>query len=360
MKSLNTIFSAILLFIIMMACTSQPGSLLPQSSGSFGEIILTMDSAKWRGALGEEIRETFMSSVEGLPRDEPLFSLKYVNPLKLNSLLKSARNMIFVTSFESNSQQSLALKNYFTSGSVSEILKDSTRFIHINDNDFAKGQKVMYLFGKNDQQLINNIKANRERLRDFFNQRVAERMKAGLYAAKELTGINNHLLEKFKFMIRIPFGYEIADDEDNFIWLRNMGSTFDKDLFVTFKPYVSEKQISPDSIIAWRNITAAKYLFEDPEKPETFMVTEKLVPPIADTVNFNNHYSIRLRGLWKTNNLSMGGPFVSYTFVDEDLNRLYYIEGFLYSPGKPQREYMRELDIILSTFRTATELRKTD
>lgn len=356
MKSIRSL--SVIAILLMASCTSQNSKLLPNATGSYGEIILTMDSAKWSGELGNEIRETFMQPVPGLPREQPLFSVKYVNPLKLNGLLKSARNMIFVTSFESNSTQSAALKNYFTAGSVEEILKDSTRFLHINEDDFAKGQKVMYLFGKNDKQLISNIQQNREGLRDFFNKRVADRMKRGLYAAKEVTGINQHLLDKFKFRIRVPYGYQIADDEDNFIWLRNMGSTFDKDIFVTFKTYTSQDQITPEKIIEWRNATAHKYLFEDPAKPETFMLTESLVPPVADTVNFDQRYCIRLKGLWKTNNLSMGGPFISYTFVDEELNRLYYIEGFLYSPGKPQREFMRELDIILSTFKTASEIKK--
>ena len=46
----------------------------------------------------------------------------------------------------------------------------------------------------------------------------------------------------------------------------------------------------------------------------------------------------------------MGGPFVSYAMVDESTNRLYYIEAFLYSPGKPQRDLMRQLEVILKTF----------
>jgi len=34
---------------------------------------------------------------------------------------------------------------------------------------------------------------------------------------------------------------------------------------------------------------------------------------------------------------------------------LFYVEGFLFSPGKDQRELMRELETIIETFRTATE-----
>jgi len=353
MKNSNYLF--ILLFMTMAACSGNQGSLLPPSSGTWGEIILTMDSAKWRGQLGDEIRNTFMPVVEGLPREEPLFSIKYVDPLKLNSVLKSARNMIFVTSFESKSQQTRVLKNYFTKGSVEEITKDSTRFLHINEDDFAVDQKVMYLFGNTDKQLIYNLRENREKLQDYFNNRESERLIKSLYNAKEVKGINDHLIEKYHFLLRVPFGYQIADEEDDFVWLRNLGAQQDKDIFITFKPYTSEDQLSAESLIEWRNETAKKYLFEDPAKPETFLLTETIVPPIAKIVNIIGKYGVEIKGLWKTNNLSMGGPFISYSFVDEGLNRLYYIEGFLYSPGKPQREFMRELKVILSTFRTESE-----
>jgi len=100
-------------------------------------------------------------------------------------------------------------------------------------------------------------------------------------------------------------------------------------------------------------------LFDDPEKPETYLTVQKEAPLSQREVNFYNKYAIETKGLWKTNNNSMGGPFKSYTFVDESLNRVYYIEGFVYSPGKSQRELMREMDVILGTFRTKSELNST-
>jgi len=49
----------------------------------------------------------------------------------------------------------------------------------------------------------------------------------------------------------------------------------------------------------------------------------------------------------------MGGPFLSYIVADASIGRLYFIDGFVYSPGKPQREYMREIETILWTFSTS-------
>ena len=52
----------------------------------------------------------------------------------------------------------------------------------------------------------------------------------------------------------------------------------------------------------------------------------------------------------------MGGPFISYVLVDEELDRVYYLDGFVYSPSKDQREFIRELETILRTFRTESEI----
>ena len=81
-----------------------------------------------------------------------------------------------------------------------------------------------------------------------------------------------------------------------------------------------------------------------------------LYPEPRVEVNFDGKYAVQIRGMWKTNSLSMGGSFVGYVVVDEKLKRLYYIEGFLYAPGRNQREYLRELDVILRTFKTSEEI----
>jgi hypothetical protein len=157
----------------------------------------------------------------------------------------------------------------------------------------------------------------------------------------------------------LPFGYKLADKTADFIWFRKIESQVDSDIFISWKPYESEYQLLPDSIIDWRNQIAKKYLYEDPENPGTYLVTETEVPSnpvIARQVDFNDQFAMEVRGLWRTNNKSMGGPFVGYALVDQPRGLLYYIEGFTYSPGKPQREIMRELETILWTFKTSNEL----
>jgi hypothetical protein len=96
-----------------------------------------------------------------------------------------------------------------------------------------------------------------------------------------------------------------------------------------------------------------------PERPETHLLTETSVPykpVITREISFNKKFAIEMKGLWRTNNLTMGGPFISFILVDEPMGMLYYIEGFTFAPGKDQREIMRELETILYTFKTSNEI----
>ena len=94
----------------------------------------------------------------------------------------------------------------------------------------------------------------------------------------------------------------------------------------------------------------------DVEKPDVYMTTQD-VPHQVQEVNFNGKYAKETRGLWKLSDISGGGAFVSYVFVDESQKRMYYLEGYAYAPSKDKREFMREIEVILSTFKSGKELK---
>ncbi|MBL6446913.1 DUF4837 family protein [Fulvivirga sp. 29W222] len=360
---MRSTFSLIILIVICWSCGNSSGrknkGLLPPASGKAGEIIVVMDSSKWKGKVGEQVRKTFKAEVGGLPREESMFKLNYVDPRNLNDILKSVKNLVFVMTIDDKKPGSRVVRNYFTKSSIDKIKEDPSLFVHTAKDEFAKGQTVMYLFGQNENLLVENIEENQKQLQEFFNKAENTRLAAGLYKAKEVEGLSKMLNEDHKCSMRIPFGYKLVVNQPGFIWFRQINAESDMNLFITYRPYKSEKSFEQEAIISLRDSIARIQLFEDPEMPETHIITETKVPyiPVKTTqVNFNGSFAVEMRGLWKTNNLSMGGPFISYTLVDEDLGRLYYIEGFVYSPGKNQREYIRELEVILSTFKIKEQL----
>lgn len=325
---------------------------LPKARGKAGHILVVMDSTQWQGRLGKTIRQVFMKTVPGLPRDEPSFNLEYVDPLHFTSILKIQKNIIFVTILNSKLKGDRKLKANFTGESLKMIREDSSLFMFKKEDDFAKGQEILHLFGETEDQLIANLKKNAPALRKYFNEIEQKRTYKALYNAKPEKGISKLIREKFNCYMKIPFGYDIAMDEDKFLWIRNFSVDVDKNIFISWVPYTSKEQFSLDSLIAIRERIVKPYILYKPEDSASYMVTEtKYREVIREEINFDDHYAVRLKGLWKLHKYTMGGPFISYAMVDESSNRLFYIEGFLYSPGKSQREFMRELDVILRTFK---------
>ena len=359
MKVINSISLLLICAIFYLtSCNTQNGSenTLPPARGAANEVILVMDSAAWQGELGEALRETFMKAVPGLPQPEPYFDLRYVSPFALNSVLRSAKNMLFITTLNDQSRAAQKMRTFFTENSLERIRQDTSLFMYEKKDEFARGQEVLHLFGADQQSLVNHIRENQEQIRQKLTSVEQSRLTSGLYAGNEQKSVSNQLLKEYGFYVRIPFGYDMVSlpNAQDFVWIRQLDRV-DKSIVVTFKNYTSENELSPDSIMAFRQQQLGRYISDDPTTYMTVQALEEVEITEFDTVNFNGKFAIETRGLWKLSNNSMGGPFVSYTFVDEDQNRLYYIEGFVYNPGEKKRSAIFELEAILRTFRTPSE-----
>lgn len=334
--------------------TAKMKSNLPKANGKPGQIIVVMDSAQWEGKVGKSVRATFHEQVTFLPREESKFSLSHIDPADFQSILKKQKNIVFVTVLGDKSKGNRKLKTYFTKESLQMIEQDPTLFMYSKQDEFAKGQEVLHLFGETEEVLVQNINSNKNKLQKHFEDIEEKRNYQSLYTAKVEKGIAKNIKDKLGCEVKVPFGYEIALEDENFVWLRNFSPDVDKSVFISWVDYTSEDLFSLDSLLALRTKVSKPYILYKPEEKESYMLTETdNFDVFRSEINFKGHFAVELRGLWKVNNYYMGGPFVSYAMVDEAANRLYYIEGFLYSPGKPQRDYMRELDTIIKTFNIA-------
>lgn len=81
------------------------------------------------------------------------------------------------------------------------------------------------------------------------------------------------------------------------------------------------------------------------------MSSEKEFNPYSKEINFNGIYAIETRCLWKVEGDFMGGPFINYTYIDEKNNRVIMLDGYLYSPRKPKRDLLKQLEAILYTYK---------
>jgi hypothetical protein len=357
--SLVKYFLFFLLLFISQACNldleSGTSQNLPQARGDNNEIIFVIDSAKRVGEVGQMLEEIFLSPFPGLFKDEPSFKARFVKPRELNNVLKLVKNLVYVSTLDDNSRGGRILLRNFTDKSLQRIKSNPDLFMFSRQNLYAKNQEVIHIFGNNDTQLLRNLEENQEQLRNHFYELERKRLMSQLYRSKENKKLGRQLLKDNSFTLRVPFGYDLAKTDSNFVWIRQYAATIDKNILIYFIPYESEEVFTPENIVALRNRMAYKHL-RDIENPSVYMTTEERALPELEVFNFNEKYAVKTRWYWKLNNLSRGGAFVSYCFVDEASNRLYYIEGYVDSPGVDKRNSIVELETILSTFLTKDEV----
>jgi hypothetical protein len=279
--------------------------------------------------------------------------MKWVDPRRLNFVLKQRRNLIFAMTLDNKEQGAAIVRRLFTPASLEKIKSEPGLYLETKSNLYAEGQEVMFLFGTNEQELIANVRRDGRGLVEYFNKKESERLEKSLFKTGLLKGATDWLEKNLGVTMKIPFGYKLVQNEQSFIWARQINPSDDKDIFVAATDYTSVDQFKKENLIAFRDSICRKYLYEDPDLPDSYLITETAIsfkPVLTRQVKFDGRYAVEMRGLWRTNNKSMGGPFLSYAIADEKAGKFYYIEGFTFSPSKNQREIMRELETILMSF----------
>jgi len=327
---------------------------LPNARGEADEIIIVVDSTQWADTLGlgKELKKTFIAPMLGLPQDEPLFNVSKVSPRKLNSVLKSASNMIFVMTLDSRTADSRVLQKYFTDQSLNQIKEDTTNFMRISKDLFAKGQTAMFLFAKSEDLLAKRINYNRARIREFFESSAKESIKKKLRKSHQKK-LEARLLENHGVEMLIPYGWQKARDLKNFVWYRKMDAQTEQSIFIYYEPYTSQSIFN--EIGEFRDKITKANLF-DGENPDVFIKRQEIVPVFTERLSFNNHFAVEARSLWMISDATRGGPFVSYTVVDEEAGLVFYIEGYVDSPGTKKKQFVREVEAILSTFKVKSDV----
>ncbi|MBC6399912.1 MAG: DUF4837 family protein [Ekhidna sp.] len=352
----------ILASLLVFSCSESSrnklkSEMLPNSRGEADEIILVADSTQWVDSIvGKELKKTFLTPMLGLPQDEPLFNVSKISPKKLNSVFKSAKNMVFVMTLDSKTSESQVLQKYFTDQSLDQIKKDTSMFFRVQKDLFARGQTALFLFSSSEEFLSKKINYHRSQIREIFEASARKSIRSKLFNSTRKQ-LEERITKDHNLKLTIPYGWEKARNLKNFFWLRLINAETEQSLFVYYEPYTNQSIFN--EIDLFRDKITQKFLF-DGENPQVHIERQPQIPVFTERVNFNGHFAVEARGLWRISDLSRGGPFVSYTIVDEEAGLIYYIEGYVDSPGTRKKNLIRELEAILGTFRTKSDISNLD
>lgn len=321
MKNIVSFFLVALFFI---SCKEEnAGTAYKESSGKINHLSVIIDNQLWNGEVGDSIRNKFAAPVDGLPQEEPLFTIKQYTPNLFEGFMTNSRNILVV-------------------------LKNENNGFELRKNEFAKPQNVAYISGSTISEILKQLEAHASEIIVTFKETdIAENQRR---ISKSL--LNDSKIEKtFKASLKLPTAYKYIIEDGKFFWIRKELTSGNSSILLYEVPIATIENDSNtmSNIIKIRDSIGGKHI--QGTLPNTFMITEAAYSPYFSVIKINGRKTYETKGTWELKNDFMAGPFINYTIKDEKNNRFLVIEGFCYNPSQSKRDLMHELESIMKSIK---------
>ena len=327
MKKLLILFT---LAIIAASCKSDGKAevILPRSSGNTNKILVVMKGNDWLGKPGDEIRTVFGEHQVGLPQPETLLSVSQIDPDGFKNFMRKGKAILIMQQGEV--EDIAIVKNKYAAPQIIVIAtaKDEQGFVNLIRN---RGKEIIKIFKDEDIKFTQNI---------FKNERIDE----SKFKVVSNLGIS----------IDIPKRYNLVDDQENFLWLRQhlqsgIARGDGTNNILIYSVPLTDEALVQDNITAVRDTIGKKYI--PGSKEGMYMITEAAYTPFTYDAVIDGKKAYETRGKWEVKNDFMAGPFVNYTVIDKEHNRLVVVEGFTYAPSINKRDLVFELEAIAKSLK---------
>lgn len=318
----------LLILVFLFACNQPSEKKLPVSTGTMAEVLVIMQKTVWNSDVGTYVKNFLQQDFKGLNASEPIFIPRYIEPQQFDGIYLTFRKILRVT--------------------IADTVKKN-RILFIID-PHAHPQLLVDVYATDDSSALLALKQFESKIIADFKETEITRLKE-VFRDNMNVKIKKHLSDHFGFYMVMQESFYIAKTDQNFAWLRFEPRDYSIGILVYTRKFKDSTQLRPDSIIAYRNLITKKYI---PGQLEgSYMSAEDQFSPEVDTINFNYIRAIEIRHLWKTVNDYMGGPFLSYTFLDSLKSNIINIEGYAYYPNHDKKELMLHIEAILKSFSPA-------
>jgi hypothetical protein len=318
----NSLF--VLTLVMVLSCKSKADrsqAFVPSSSGNLNHVTVVMPEADWNTSLGNVVRESMGAIYEGLPLDEPQFSLRYMNPKTFTGFARQNRNIIW-------------------------FQKDSISRFQLGKNQFAQPQIVALITGEDPEVQAFSFQENSILLK----QTIAEKeRKEKLRRINKSPTTEKFLDQRFGIHLKYPSAYKMVKDTTNFTWIQKPIQKGHLNIIAYSLPEDALEGKFNEKIL---NIRDSIGKLNVPGRlPGSYLITERAFRPYFYKAFLDNKQGYLTKGTWEVANDFMAGPFVNYMIRDSIQKRWMVVEGFAFAPSVSKREYMFELNTILSTFK---------
>lgn len=318
------LFIGLTLISVVTACTDNKTNeqYMPASVGPINSLAVVIDNDLWEGAVGDTIRRYFAAPIDGLPTEEPTFSLHQVPPQVFEGNTRNSRNVLIVQ--RGDKKSAVVKENMYAKPQVVAIVQaEKVRDIACKVEEFH--DKFINAFKENE------LSETRNRFQKSLNTETEVPATLGV-------------------RLEMPSFYKIVKHENNFFWIERPIKGGKASVILYEMPLNSiptNEEERAKAIVHMRDSIGEKYI-PGPEKG-MYMLTETYLAPSISNVKVKGRNAIESKGLWEVKNFALGGPYINYIIEDVPNNRLLVAEGFLFAPGVAKRDVLFELEAIIKS-----------
>jgi len=312
-------FFAVLFF---SSCKDTNTGIHTNVTGKAGEVVVVISEEEWNSDMGQLIRQHLAQEHVALPQDEPLFDLVKVPHNAFTKIFKTTRNIL-------QTQISSAV--------------DTSRVVFKNDV-WAQPQATIIIQAKNRAEFEKLFNENKDRILSYFIKAEKDRL-TGNYKKYFERGVYNVLNDEFGVTMKVAPGFQIAEQKEDFIWLRYETPAISQGIVLYTFPYVSDSAFTENYLLKVRDSILRANVPGPTEG--SYMATERRIEQVQNIIKHNGNYTSEMRGLWRLRNDYMGGPYVSLAELDAANQRIIVAFGYVFAPNKDKRNYLRQVEAMI-------------
>ena len=323
--------------MIFAGCNNVREKVLPQISGKAGEVVIVIEDQVWKSTT-DTIINILKADVPGLPQSEPMFDVVRIPNSAFTEIFQRHRNIISC-----------------------RIAADSAASIKVASDIWATPQTVIQIVAPSAQAFEQLFSDNREKIVGLLLKAEQDRIIKN-YSTFPERQVMDKLAKATGVTMTIPKGYTfdmdttciLNGDTCHFVWISHETPEISQGLFVYYYDYTDSLMLTRDRLMAMRDLMCKRFVGGPSDGSYMTTVAFEDVTTFR-SFNRRGQYTAELRGLWETHGDFMGGPFVSLTQYDAKCGRIVTVDGYVYAGKKDKRNYMRQVEAIMSTMQFVNE-----
>jgi hypothetical protein len=323
---MKNIISVCFIVFLLFACNEgdrKKQRIVSSSSGNINNLLIVVDNLLWEDSVGEAIRNVLAAPLEGLPQDEPLFSLSQMPPQVFSGFTTKNRTVL----------------------KIEKGKKATTRIL---SDVYAKPQVVVLITGQTNEEIITQLNSNAAKILDAYKKiEIKEQQRRIALSLFDDTSLQKNLGIHLNFQT----AFRIAKEESHFFWLRKDTKTGTMDLLIYQVPLntIRKGDSAVIDIVKIRDSIGKTHIQGRLEG--AYMTTESAYAPYIFETIIDNKPTLETKGIWDVKNDFMSGPFINYAIEDNVNNRYLIIEGYVFAPSVEKRDYIFELEAIIRSLK---------